>query len=336
VKSRNAKRKFPGDVGGAGKKGRSVDLGAPKLPAHGYPLDHPFNKDGYRYLLAEPDPHAPYRQEFDESSDWAGKPIPGWLYRTLIPSTVLLALHDRAPQLKISEDRLAATGEKGYATVRATHGVTKGAWYWEATIEEMPEGTATRMGWGQDYANLQAPLGYDKFGYSWRSRKGTRFHESAGKHYSPGYGEGDTLGFMIILPQNNTTKLVPNTYKDRPLVKFKSHLYYEDKDNVPERLKSLRALPRSRILFFKNGECQGVAFENVYQGTYYPTISIHKSATVSVNFGPNFKHQPGPEYDYKGMHQKAEEAICEQTMADLIYLTENEGKLRLDSFVLWQ
>lgn len=65
------------------------------------------------------------QQEFDESSDWAGKPIPGWLYRTLIPSTVLLALHDRAPQLKISEDRLAVTGEKGYCTVRATHGKSR-------------------------------------------------------------------------------------------------------------------------------------------------------------------------------------------------------------------
>lgn len=34
------------------------------------------------------------------------------------------------------------------------------------------------------------------------------------------------------------------------------------------------------------------------------------------------------------MHQKAEEAIGEQTMADMLYLTENEGKLRLDNFVL--
>lgn len=62
-------------------------------------------------------------QEFDESSDWAGKPIPGWLYRTLSPSSVLLALHDRAPQLHISEDRLSVTGEKGYSMVRATHGI---------------------------------------------------------------------------------------------------------------------------------------------------------------------------------------------------------------------
>ena len=48
--------------------------------------------------------------------------------------------------------------------------VSRGTWYWEATIEEMPEGSATRLGYGQEYANLQAPLGYDKFGYSWRSR----------------------------------------------------------------------------------------------------------------------------------------------------------------------
>ena len=30
---------------------------------------------------------------------------------------------------------------------------------------EMPEGAATRIGWAQKNANLQAPLGFDKFGY---------------------------------------------------------------------------------------------------------------------------------------------------------------------------
>lgn len=34
------------------------------------------------------------------------------------------------------------------------------------------------------------------------------------------------------------------------------------------------------------------------------------------------------------MNEKAEEAICEQTIADLMYLTENEGKLRLDTYVM--
>lgn len=205
-------------------------------------MEHPYNKDGYRYILAEPDPHAPFRQEFDESADWAGKPIPGWLYRSLTPNSVLLTLHDRAQQLKVAEDRLAVTGDKGYCMIRASHCktaahfycqpvqswlillfffstisvVTRGSWYFEATIEELPEGAATRMGWAQEYANLQAPLGFDKFGYSWRSRKGTRFHESMGKSYSPAYGEGDTLGILIVLPENLPNyEYLPNTFKDR-------------------------------------------------------------------------------------------------------------------------
>jgi len=72
------------------------DQGAgPKLPPHGYPLEHPFNKDGYRYYLAEADPHAPNRQAFDDSTEMAGKPIPGYLYRVFQGSQVLLSMHDR-------------------------------------------------------------------------------------------------------------------------------------------------------------------------------------------------------------------------------------------------
>ncbi|CAG2053359.1 unnamed protein product, partial [Timema podura] len=178
-------------------------------------------------------------KEFDESSDWAGKPIPGWLYRTLNPSSALLALHDRAPQLKISEDRLAVTGEKGYCMVRATHAVSRGCWYWETTIEDMPESSACRLGWGQEYANLQAPLGYDKFGYSRRSRKGTSFHESRGNTYSPPYGEGDVLGFLIILPESENISPIPPTYKDRCLGEKKvSHFEKEIGDQLFQRVFS--------------------------------------------------------------------------------------------------
>lgn len=30
------------------------------------------------------------------------------------------------------------------------------------------------------------------------------------------------------------------------------------------------------------------------------------------------------------MHERAEESIAEQAMADMLYLTENQGRLRLD------
>ena len=38
-------------------------------------------------------------QDFDEATDMAGKPIPGFLCRVLTPENVLLALHDRASQV---------------------------------------------------------------------------------------------------------------------------------------------------------------------------------------------------------------------------------------------
>lgn len=73
-------------------------------------------------------------------------------------------------------------------------------------------------------------------------------------------------------------------------MKFKSHLYYEDKDKITEALKNLRIVPGSKIIFFKNGKPQGLAFTDIYGGAYYPAISIYKNATVSVNFGPSFKY----------------------------------------------
>ncbi|KAG8190783.1 hypothetical protein JTE90_005819 [Oedothorax gibbosus] len=329
-KGRSSKRKFfDGEMSRTGKKVKS-DLVMPKLPPNGYPLEHPFNKDGYRYILAEPDPHAPFRQEFDESQDWAGKPIPGWLYRKLTPSSVLIALHDRAPQLKVSEDRLSITGEKGYCMARATHGVNRGTWYFECTIDDFPDGAATRLGWSQALANLQGPLGYDKFSYSWRSRKGTKFHESKGKHYADeSYGQGDTLGFLIHLPYKSDKVPLPPICKDKPLVKFKSYLYYEEKDEVQKELKKMKTLKGSKIACYKNGKCIGTAFEDINAGTYYPGVSLYKSCTVSLNFGPKFKYPPSEKC--KPICDLAHEATIEQTMTDLLYFTENKGKLRLDN-----
>lgn len=69
-------------------------------------------------------------------------------------------------------------------------------------------------------------------------------------------------------------------------------MYYEEKDQLQEALKALRPIDGSKIIYYKNGVNQGDAFIEINKGAYYPAISIYKSATVSVNFGPNFKYPP--------------------------------------------
>ena len=75
-------------------------------------------------------------------------------------------------------------------------------------------------------------------------------------------------------------------------MKFKSHLYYEDHDELSEALRNLRPLTGAKIHFFKNGVHQGIGFQDIYAGNYYPALSLFKNVTVSVNFGPNFKYPP--------------------------------------------
>jgi len=290
-----------------------------------YPNDHPFNKDGYRYHLVEPDPHSPLRQKFEETEFWAGKPLPGHLYRPFLEAKVALALHDRAPQLKIGDDRMTVSGEKGYATIRATHGVTTGLWYFEVNVKEKPGNSAVRFGWSQHLGNLQAPVGYDKMSYAWRSRKGTVFHDSVGKGYTGrvGFEAGDVLGALIDLGEvdceANRAKLLPTDYKHMTLVKFKNHLYYEEKDNFSESEKSLKPRKGSQIVFYKNGECYGAAFNDVFDGIYYPAISLYKNATVTINFGPDFQHPPTNMDSWRPMSEAASESFVSYALGDLIY-----------------
>ncbi|KAG5444000.1 transcription factor, contains a PHD finger motif [Clonorchis sinensis] len=356
------------------------DEGRAKLNALGFPIDHPLNKEGYRYILVEADKHASGRDLWDECEHTAGKPIPGLFYRVYLSPQVVISLNDRANHLKLHESQLMITGDKGYCMARATHGVHTGTWYFEATITDQPEGAATRIGWSQVLGNLQAPCGYDKFSYSWRSRFGTVFHDSRGRHYADsGYSKDDVIGCMIHLPTNtgnaltssenkptkpkeptgslDSTESLPvsealakvnavsgqstnvgsktrplmvnqllETYKDRPLIKFRNSYYFEEKDEPTKAEKALRVLPGSKISFYRNGECQGTAFTDIYAGLYYPAISIYRSATVSVNFGPNFKYPPPrDDADWQPMSDRRESAAVEQTLSDMLYLVEKDG-----------
>ena len=73
-------------------------LATSKFIPSGMPTDHPYNKDGYRYILVESDPHTPGRQAFEESMEsQLNKPmmVPAQFYRLFICNQVMLAVQDR-------------------------------------------------------------------------------------------------------------------------------------------------------------------------------------------------------------------------------------------------
>ncbi|RXW20990.1 hypothetical protein EST38_g4861 [Candolleomyces aberdarensis] len=135
---------------------------------------------------------------------------------------------------------------------------------------------------------------------------------------------------------NNSASL-PSTNTKKPTTGAK----LPDRSNPPDKEKAkdttppLRPLPileSSRIAFFVNGECQGIAFQDLYDflplhqtseqrkgksgrrakegvkehrenpfddGTlgYYPMISVFNDAFVRVNPGPDFAFPPPPDID---------------------------------------
>lgn len=204
--------------------------------------------------------------------------------------TILLSKVGRAPQLQLSEDRLTVTGWKGYRTVRATHGVFQGgAWYCEVTVAHLGSTGHVRLGWCTTRAELQAPIGFDKFGYCFRDLEGSKVHVGLREPYGKAYGEGDVIGLLIHLPDTGK----PHEVHHRSVGRYKGNLFL-----VAETEEEPEPLEGSQIAFMVNGELQGVAYTDIFQGTYYPAASLYTmpsqtdGAAVTFNFGPDFKYPP--------------------------------------------
>ena len=102
-------------------------------------------------------------------------------------------------------------------------------------------------------------------------------------------------------------------------------------------LKNLKSVRGSRITFFKNGKSLGTAFEDIYGGDYYPGVSLFKGSHVKCNFGPKFKYKPeiqDTRITYRPISDRVKELEVEQTMADMQFFTEHEGKLKIDNYFM--
>ncbi|CAL5423741.1 unnamed protein product [Camellia sinensis] len=205
---------------------------------------------------------------------------------------ICLSKVSKAEKVDLSEDRLTAASIKGYTMVRATRGVVDGAWYFEIKVVNLGETGHTRFGWSTEKGDLQAPVGYDGNSYGYRDIDGTKVHKALREKYGDeGYVEGDVIGFYINLPGGSLC-----APKQPNLVWYKrqKHFYMEDGNEDPPKVVPGAG---SEISFFKNGICQGVAFQDLCGGRYYPAASMYTlpnqpKCVVKFNFGPDFEFFP--------------------------------------------
>ncbi len=213
---------------------------------------------------------------------------------------VCMSYTDKAEKILLSmQDGLHLLGHKGYRSARCTHGVDSGTWYCEFEIKDAFNEEYTkndvdiahrnkanvRLGWGTKLAELQAPIGYDAYGYGYRDVGGSKVHKSFLDEYGESYGPGDVIGMLIHFVDdhgnnNNCNVKINNGVNTSPNV-LKSNQDKTCKHNT------------SHIRFFKNNIDQGIAFFDISrESLYFPTVSLYYNAYVKFNPGPNFKFPP--------------------------------------------
>ena len=115
--------------------------------------------------------------------------------------TVALAKKNTSKQVVMDERRLVATNTGGYRLIRASHPAVVGRFYYEVEfVKGAPENAHIRVGFATEKADMQAPCGYDGFGYSIRDIDGSVFHRSRGRAFANrSIQPGDVIGCLIDL-----------------------------------------------------------------------------------------------------------------------------------------
>ena len=108
---------------------------------------------------------------------------------------VKLCHNDKDNLVLVSEDGTCATGqaEKQWTGGRATHGVIKGRYYFEATVKSKG---ICRIGFSSMAAHTE--LGRDAYGFGYGGT-GMKSNKNNFEKYGDTYGEGDTIGCYIEL-----------------------------------------------------------------------------------------------------------------------------------------
>lgn len=125
-------------------------------------------------------------------------------------------------------------------------------------------------------ACLNAPVGYDAYGYGYRDKTGDKMFCSRPEKYGEPFQSGDVIGLYISLPRKKKEQFKSASRRRIPIA-YKEHLWFEEKDYRPSKeMEALadpyrkdkedyepKILEGSSITVYKNGVNQGVMFTDL-------------------------------------------------------------------------
>ena len=116
--------------------------------------------------------------------------------------SIQFSKHKSSRLVKIDESGMSVTQEGGYRLCRASRHIPRaGAFFWEFIISSFPtEESHCRIGIATKNAQMEAPVGFDEFGYS-IADKGFAYHNGKKiKEFSfNGFKQGDTVSFGAVV-----------------------------------------------------------------------------------------------------------------------------------------
>lgn len=150
--------------------------------------DHPLNKRGYKYKPCAP------------SGALAAN-----LYSTteIAPYKVCPSLFDRASGIVFDDSMSCVLTLDGWRLVRTNVGVREGSYFCEFVIvnaNNAGDRSHVRIGFGRREAALEAPVGFDGYGYGLRDVNGQRVTLSRPRDFGSAFLSGDVIGMKIELP----------------------------------------------------------------------------------------------------------------------------------------
>lgn len=200
--------------------------------------DHPQNRRGFRYSFCVANPILYPALQYTSAE--------------LAPFRGTVSLFDRSPAVALSlPNRLSVSTPKGFVSARADLCMREGHWYYECKVNRANDGTGAhvRLGVSRREASLEAPVGFDAYGYGIRDVGGQAVHLSKlVKFMEEPVVTGDVLGFHVYLPAPEVNKKgsvesmlqqqqqqQQQLWRDRIAIKYKGLLYFEHLEYQPTK-----------------------------------------------------------------------------------------------------